>query len=319
MRDFNNDNIDKIMNEYISSVKKGRESSVKLSDVGIFLLAFFATILVLSIILWTGGVDGISGNAQLTQGNTEYIQRLSRPGAEQRLNVLMAVAQDKNTAPEIYLLLGYMPDRGYITVSAFPHITYVAANRSANTLEDCYKSAGMSYTAKALGDFLNINIPYYISMTHSDINSVIDSTGRFNYEVVRTLDYQHGNRHIRLEKGVREIDARAIVDIMTYPQYKGAEQERSDLAALVSAATLNDILLKYRNDSRLDLRSLLFENSDTSISGTVLEQRKDSFSYLLSADDKFVIPTFLEGELSQDYSMFIVADGAVDRLSSIYS
>lgn len=313
----NRDSVDKIVDEYLNS--KNEAVYKNLSKIKIFLCVFFLTVLAFTVILFYGDIDLMFFKSQSVQGSVATTKPVIKPGLEQRLNILISVSQSKEVSPEIYFLLGYTPDRGYITVSSFPHITYISENKNSNTLDDCYKSSGISYVAQSLGKLLNVDVQYHIELTYANIEAIITKIGTFDYEVVKPLNYSQSDRKISLNAGVQKIDARAIVDIMLYPRYEGAEQERSDLATLIATATLNNILLKYKNDNTIDLKALLFENSNTSLSALALERRKDSFAYLLEVDNKPVIPSFIEGELSRDYSKFVISESATARLQKIYS
>ncbi len=283
-----------------------------------FIVAFMITFLCITVIFATTFIP--KPNDKTAVIGTADIPKKSynSPTKDDRMNILLTISENENILPEVYMLLGFLPDKGYISVTLIPPNSYIFSDYDELCPNDFFKKGGTAYTAKGVSKFFDINIDRYGTLYYKDIDNFTSKTGSFLYNVQATLNYPHHRRHVSLAKGMTELNGRNLCDILFYPAYLGGEQERSDLGTMVTVAFLNNLILNKSKNHNLDILTPFFDYFDTNISSLDIETHIDALNYIINQNDRTILATYIDGELSQDYTYFLLTQDAVNRIKSVY-
>ncbi|MEG0754454.1 MAG: hypothetical protein RR461_11510, partial [Angelakisella sp.] len=198
-----------------------------------FLLSFFVTLLIMAgILYWITLFATATPAAPVAE---EYVgpATVYLPQKEERLCMLFAGAENDHTAPDVFLLAGFLPDKGRIAVCLLPPKTLITTGDQWGTLEELFNRGGIAYAAKAVGSYLGVEITRSGYMEVPALSKLMESTGFFEYDLTVALDYPLHQRQVVMSPGRRQLDGRAVADILAYPAYKGGETERSDRGAML--------------------------------------------------------------------------------------
>ena len=285
-----------------------------------FCVAFFVTLISMGIILFGSlyvnrprNTTQVIGSADIPK-SVEYI-----PSPKDNINLLLAVSESEDYLPETYILVGFLVDRGYISVSLISPNTLVTTLQDEVKLNDLYRSGGVGYAAKGLSEYFNVPIERYGSIYYKDIDSFMSELGDYNYNVTETLNYPYHRRHISLQKGMTLMNGRKFCDILFYPNYKGGEREKSDRGAMLVADFLNDLIIKKGKTPDLDIKTPFFKYIDTNISSLDIETRLDAAKYLSEQNERIVVATYIDGSVDSTYEYFLINRDTLNRIYEIYS
>lgn len=285
-----------------------------------FLVSFFITLLVMGGVLYWAVLLSSAGQASAPAGEVYQLpDTVYLPRREERLVMLFAGAEDTATPPDVYMLVGFLPDKGSIAVCALPPKTLITSSDQWATLGDIFERGGVAYAAKAVGNYLGVEIAKSGYMEVRGLDRMIETTGFFQYEMTTTLDYPLHRRQVAMSPGSKQLDGRAIADIMAYPAYKGGEVERSDRGAMLLTQMLNHHLpaaLTAQGDS---LVKNFLNNCQTDLSYKDYEERKTATRFLATLALPAATAVYVEGTLSRDYESFLLTESCRARLQSVYN
>lgn len=286
-----------------------------------FFIAFFVTLVVMAgVLYWLVLFSGAGRQVAAPAGETyEAPATVYLPRKEERLVMLFAGAENKDTLPDVYLLAGFLPDKGSISVCLLPPKTLITTGDQWATVEQLFQRGGVAYAAKAVGGYLGVEIARSGYMEVPGLEKLLESTGDFEYELGTTLDYPLHQRQVAMSPGTHQLDGRAIADILAYPAYKGGELERSDRGAMLVTRMLNYHLPASMTVQGDSLVKSFLNNCKTDISYKDYEERKSATRFLATLKLPAVTAVYVEGALSRDYQTFLLTESCRARLQSVFN
>ncbi|MEG2073870.1 MAG: hypothetical protein RRY54_03805 [Angelakisella sp.] len=285
-----------------------------------FLVSFFVTLLIMSgVLYWLVLFIGARGGTAPTAKDIAAHDTIYLPQREERLTILLTLAENADTPPDVFLLAGFLPDKGMMTVCMLPPKTLITTDDRWGTLAELCEQGGTAYAAKALGGYLGIDIARSGSMDMTALKGLMEAVGFFEYELTATLDYPLHRRQVAMSPGKRLLDGRAIMDILAYPAYKGGEAERSDRGAMLITQMLNFHLPACLTAQGETLCKCFLNHCSTDLSYKDCEERKASAQFLAALAMPAATAVYIEGALSYDYSTFLLSESCRARLHSVYS
>lgn len=284
-----------------------------------FLVSFITTLLIMATLLCLAVILGGSDASPTAAAPEDAPAAVYLPREEDRLVLLLAGQEDSETLPDIYLLLGFFPDRGRISVCLLPPKTMVTAGEAAATLEEQYRRGGIAYAGKMLGSYLGFTVDRSGVIDVEGLKKLMETAGEFEYFLPVELDYPLHRRQVTMTRGSYRLDGRKTADILAYPAYPGGEIERSDRGAMLVTQMINHhmaIALTPQGDAVV--RSLM-NNAATDLSWKDYEERRGSVRFLSALELPAATAVYIEGALSRDYSSFLLTESCRLRLGEIYS
>lgn len=284
-----------------------------------FLVSFFITLLVMGGVLYWALLMRSAGQASAQAGEVYQLPATAYlPRQEERLVMLFAGAEDRNTPPDVYLLVGFLPDKGSIAVCALPPKTLITSGDQWSTLENLFELGGVAYAAKAVSSYLGVEIARSGYMDVQGLEQLMEEIGPFEYELTTVLDYPLHQRPVIMSPGSKQLDGRDIADLMAYPAYKGGEVERSDRGAMLMTQLLNHHLPAALTDRGDSLATSFLNNCQTDLSYKDYEERKTATRFLATLELPAATAVYVEGTLSRDYESFLLTESCRARLQSVY-
>lgn len=284
-----------------------------------FVVAFLATLLVMSgvlatVVIFRTGPASATAAEEYQGPGTVYL-----PRREDRLNLLVAVAENSQTLPDVYLLAGFLPDKGSIALTLLPPKTLLAGGDQWSTLEDAFSRGGSAYAAKAVASYLGVPVDRHAYLELAGLRKLMESAGTFEYFMTVELDYPLHQRQVAMGRGAQQLDGRKVLDILAYPAYKGGEAERSDRGVMLVTQMVNYHLPDCLTDQGDALVKSFLNNCETNLSWKDYEERKSSTRFLAALELPAATAVYVEGQLSRDYGSFLLTESCRARLTSVYA
>ena len=282
-----------------------------------FGITFFAMMLVL------GAVCFISYSRAQARNEPQKTQETAAPNTylpstEERLTLLVAGCEKAGMEPETYLLLGFLPDQGKIALCVLPSHTYLEYGGQGTTIGRMWRQGGLGYAQKGLAQYLDIPIHRRVLVETEDLDQLIRCIGPVDYDLAVDLDYELEDRQIAMPRGHYLMDGRRVMDVITYPAYKGGERERSDRAALLIAQIIRQSLPLFLEDAGAELQETALSVLDTDLSATDCLQRSAALQFLARLELPATATLFLEGTLSKNYTVYHLTQSCKERIWDIY-
>ncbi len=292
-------------------------SSSFLIQVKGFFIAFFITFIALLSLVF---VAAYNLNTQSEQQILQQAQNtVEIPKAQSRLNMVIALQESVDYAPEAYILLGFLPDNGQIAITVLPPKSNLTVNGSEITIQQMFSTGGMQQVQTDLSTGLAIPIEKHAIVTSAGLASMIEYAGFMSYNVTAGLNYPHNQRQVMLSVGNHLMDGRKVMDIICYPAYTDGEQERSDRGTMLLTNLLNQYIAIMQTDKAENLIKTFLNNSQNNLSITDYHNRAAALTYLATQAAKPVTPVYIEGALSPDYKVFNLTGSFLNRVKRIYS
>ena len=241
------------------------------------------------------------------------------PREEDRLSIFVAGAEDEDTPPDVYLLLGFLPDQGRIALCLLPPATYVEYGGEAATLAGLYQRGGCQYARQALEAYLGIPLDRWARVETEDMTRLMGMTGLMDYYLPVDLNAQLRGRSVVMPKGNYQLDGRKAADILAYPAYKGGEVERSDRGALLLSQLLGDNLPAFLTDVGDALMQAVLETVETDLSWKDYEERKSAMTFLARLELPATAVVYIDGSFSRDRSVFYLTTDCETRIWEMYA
>lgn len=242
------------------------------------------------------------------------------PGAEDRLNILVAGQNGRGEEPDTYLLLGFLPDRGKIALCVLPAATYLEYGGQGSTLGRLWQQGGLGYAKKGLGDYLGIPIHRCAAVGPEELDALMAwSGGLLDYDLTVEIEGEVGGRRLSMSRGRWQLDGQRILDLAAYSGYKGGERERCDRAALLLARLVSRTLPVFLEDEKGEgFTETALELLDTDLSAADCLRRKAALQFLARLELPVASTVFLEGSLSRNYTVYHLTDGCKAQIGEVY-
>lgn len=255
----------------------------------------------------------VAQEAQETAAPDTYL-----PGAEDRLVLLAAGCEEAGTEPATYLLLGFLPDQGKIALCVLPPSAYLEYGGQGTTIGRMWQQGGLGYAQKGLAQYLDIPIHRRALVETEDLDRLLRCAGLMEYDLAVDLDYTVDGRQITMPRGRYLMDGRRVMDVITYPAYKGGERERSDRAALLIAQLIGGSLPLFLDGSGAELQETALSVLDTDLSASDCLQRSAALQFLARLEMPATTTVFLEGSLSKNYTVYHLTQSCRERIWEVF-
>lgn len=283
-----------------------------------FVIAFFTTLIIVLFMIWVA-VGTLGGDINTQNQNLPANQTAEIPKIQNRINIILALTESDSYDPEVFILLGFLPDNGQIAVTLLPPKSQFFLDGSWVTINQMFLDNGMNGVLKGLSTVLEIPIEGQAILTNQQLCNIVDYGGYVNYQVTAGLNYPHNQRQVVLSVGNHLMDGRKIMDILAYPAYDNGEQERSDRGTMLVTNILNQYMSIMQTDRGEELVKTFLNNSLNNMSITDYLDRKDAINFLTMQKIDPVTAVYIDGELSGDYKTFTLSTSCISRLQLIYS
>ena len=285
-------------------------------QMGGFFTAFFTTLLLMGVVLCVVYLvfDSRSGGdpgTHVADPNT-YL-----PQAEDRMNLLLAGRENANEQPDLFLLLGFLPDRGKVAVCMLPPGTYVADQGRDSTLGQLYEKGGVRYAQKVLAEYLDIPIHRYAQGEMDTLDRLLTGQGLMDFYLPVDLSFTLRGREVNMPKGDYQLDGRKAADILTCNNYPGGEIERSDRGGMLFSQLIQEMLPAFLTDSGEQLAGSLMTWLETDVSFADYEQRRQALEFLAALELPATTTVFLEGAQGDGGSL-VLSGPCIQRIGETY-
>ena len=257
-----------------------------------FLTAFFATLLAMSAVLATLLlIAEFSGeeDAAVTE-KAAYM-----PEEADRLTLLASWRESRTQAPDFFILFGFMPDKGKISVCMLPESVYVEEGGQGATLGSVYEKGGIAYTQKILSKYLDIPIDRHAETTLEATEKLLSYQGLMDYYLPVDIRYRRGLRSVDMPKGNYQLDGRKLADILLCPSFAGGIAEQTDRGGMLLSRIAAESLPAFLSGEGDLLTERLLDWNETDLSWADYEQRKQALRFLAALDLPAASAVFLDG------------------------
>lgn len=266
------------------------------AGLGGFLTAFFTTLLLMGaafcvLYLVLEYRAQVKGNQQ-PGGPSTYL-----PEAQDRLTLLLAGRESDAVPPDLFLLVGFLPDRGKVTVCLLPPSTYVPDQGLHTTLAQLYDRGGVRYAQKVLAQYLDIPIQRYAQGDLKSLDKLMMSQGLMDYHLPVDIRYSLRGREVVMPRGDYQLDGRKAADILLCTAYQGGELERSDRGAMLLSQLIQELLPAFLTDRGDQLAGSVLSWLETDTSYADYEERRGALGFLAALELPATTTLFLEGEV----------------------
>lgn len=282
-----------------------------------FFTAFFTTLLIMALVLCVVYLvyenrDSATGpGVQLADPNT-YL-----PQADERLNILVVGREDDTLPPDFFLLVGFLPDTGKISVCFLPPGTALLENGSETTLATVWDKGGARYAQRILAEDLSIPIDRYMNASLETLDRVLSSLGLMDYYLPVDLHFALRDREVNMPKGDYQLDGRKAADILCCNNYSGGEIERSDRGGMLFSQVFAKLLPLALTDQGDQMATNLLNWTETDISFADYEQRRKALEFLAALELPATTTVFLDGTEADGTLRLSLA--CRQRITAIYS
>lgn len=282
---------------------------------GPFFRAFCVTLALMGVVLSATLLlsRGQPAQQQVNQNMTVYI-----PEEQDRMNLLATISETEGSVPQVFVLYGFLPDRGQLALSLLPPKTVLHYWGTTLTLEEAWERGGTAYCAKVAAGGLGITIDHIAQLDAKGLEGIMDEVGLMDYDLPVSLDYPMGDRQVVMSKGNQQLDGRKIADILFYPAYEGGEQERSDRGVMLLCQLISRLLPSVLEERGDRLVTAFLNNARTDLSFPDYEYSKQAAKFLARQDPTPVTAVYVEGRLSKDYQQFYLTEGCALRLCQMF-
>lgn len=275
-----------------------------------FLLALLLTLVPLAMIMVVT-VMAVQPSMPREQHRSDYQQETQpnyRPQPDDTLTVAV-VGLSGGRAGDV-LLIRFNPQYGQVPLSLLPANTLVTLEEETVTLEQAYAKGGGPAVKSALSQRLGVAVDRYAALSRDLLIRLVEKTGSVKFDVPLPIQYTRDGYSIDIPQGLRQLDGRDIVDILSYPNFSNAAEKSRVLGDLV-AACINQNLDAAGEERSSGLFKFVVNLVDTDVNFADYELRRQSADFISRLDAQVagnlpVSGSLLESsgalELSEAYS-----------------
>lgn len=286
-----------------------------------FSVSFGVTFLAMMVVL--GGICFVSYTRAGARVEDVEKPRAAQPDTylptrEDRLVMLVAGTEEEDQAPDTYLLLGFLPDKGKIALCVLPATTYLEYGGQGTTLGRMWQQGGLGYAQKGLAQYMGVPIQRRATVTVEALDALMAFDGPLDYHLGVDLDYTVHGRRVVMPRGRYQLDGRRVMDIITYPAYRGGERERSDRAALLISQLITRSLPLFLEEEGEEFQRVALTAVDTDLSAADCLRRGPALRFLARLELPATTAVFLEGSLSRNYTVYHLTQGCKERIWKMF-
>ena len=141
--------------------------------------------------------------------------------------------QSKRIASADFIMLVRVDkEEGKFVVCPIPYNTRVLDNGIYKTLGSLYGEHGVEYLVEKAAFLYGLPIDYYVSVSISNFEKLVDSVGGINYYIPTDMEYTDTKQglHISLKKGSRMLNGKSAANMLRFKDYPEGTAKRMELA-----------------------------------------------------------------------------------------
>ena len=288
----------------------------KFSQAGLFLLSFLTTILFLSCSFLAA--SGMLQAPAAPQERHATPPAPELPSEQLRMTVLIDGREKSGYEPELFVLLGFLPDQGRIAVCALPPAVAVTAQGQQRSLQEWVRLGGISCAASALSEHLSLPIDHTMTVDTAGLSAVLKTAGTFRCNVREGARGKVHGHAVEIAPGVQALDGQQFADLLFYPGYSGGEQERADRCDVLLTQLVTHLLRAEGEGWGETLAESVFNHSNTSLSYPDYHIRKEALSFLSHLNTPAATPVFLEGAWNHTKTLYYLTSSCRERLRMVF-
>lgn len=252
---------------------------------------YFFGSMILSILLLSGMVLGylyFFDPVGMFQKQKDTSEVLSAPHvvSGETLRALLAVTDDR-LSPIAFFVVGVNGKQEKIPDMALSLKIQIEKDGKAVTLEQLYRSGGISGVRQAISHELGIDVQYELKYSKSQFVSLVNEYGSVDYVVPERLI----DDGVFVEEGRQALFGAELYDMLRYSSYSGGELMKTRLQGELLAAFIDQRLRHplLKNKSEQIFFSLV-NGGETNLSITDYNREKQMLSYLQGLDKAIAFP-----------------------------
>lgn len=255
-------------------------------------------------------------------GDTGYGAVSYLPSSANDMNTLVMLSEMKAGVPELYLIVGYRPNKEVISCVPVNKLMKATVGGATLTLSDHYRNGGAETVMYALQNVLGVKFDNYVKFDRLSFISFIDEIGKVSvttsYEIPSGELDEEGRSVPFLEVGTHALGG---ADLYTYLTYNNPE-----LGADYQVMVLGSVAISIFNNNFRNLSSTLLQShfnkiinvTDTNMLFEDYTMRQQAFLYTSGNSYNPAVYYIPYGSYDETDGSFIISEGSVatvkDRL-----
>lgn len=248
------------------------------------------------------------GEAEQPQTQEVYI-----PEASDRMNI-MIFGVDGDGEAKVCLLLGFLPDKGWLSLCALPPATLLKASGSETTLEAAFRTGGGQYAARLAAEYLETPIDRTAVCDYAAFEKLMNAGGPVEYAMTPETYAAVGNA--RASHGSVQLDASMAAAIMRYEKYDGGERGRSDKTAMLLSRLVGYHLTSVLTDTGRRLYKSAITAMQTDLTVEDFDSRHEAARFMAALEKPPTTVVFIDG--SQAKTAYYLSESSISRIREMY-
>ena len=247
----------------------------------------------------------------------EYI-----PKKDDRFSLLVTLRKEEKSSPYAYFLLDFNAANERISVCRlFPQTVLSRDGEKRILLNECFDKSKAAGALGALNSYFDCEITRYINFTNDTLISFFDLFEPTVLDVPQNLSqYDKKNDiYIKIDKGRQALSSVLLVDYIACTLWqKGNEQILYEGAnAIGSFIRQHHQKLSLALDSEAE--NYILANTDTNISVTDIEKKRECVKYLLFESKDNIFPLALDGNFKNEKTEFHLNSDSYNKIFSHFA
>lgn len=212
----------------------------------------FIVILIALFIVITGMIGFMFGVASRFALFEVFFSLAPTPPLMKEANILvLGVDSAFGHRSDTIMLLHINPGKKAASIVSIPRDTIAELpRRGLDKINHAYAYGGIDYACKTVENFLQISIPYYVTVDLSGIQKLIDEIGGVTIDVEKRMYYVDyaGDLHIDLQPGTQKLNGKQLMGYLRFRHSDGdfarINRQQNFLKAMASELMSRDNLIR---------------------------------------------------------------------------
>lgn len=245
----------------------------------------------------TSTKNKVESNASSTTYEPVLDDELKEP-----FNVLILGGDKVNKNTDTIMVANVDCKKPKITVLSIPRDTRVLVKGKLNKINSAYPLGKEKLAMKTVGDFLNIDIKYYVYMDVKAFREIVDLFDGVDYDVPVDMDYDdpYQKLHIHLKKGPQHLDGDKAEQFMRFRHYNKVKVNKYYDGSDIKRIAAQQSFIKEFIKQKLNIKYLtkassfvdtVYANIDTNINANIVVRSMMYFNkFDVNAIDMITLP-----------------------------
>lgn len=217
-------------------------------------------------------------------------------------NVLILGGDKVNKNTDTIMVVNVDCKKPKVTVLSIPRDTRVLVKGKLNKINSAYPLGKEKLAMKTVGDFLNIDIKYYVYMDVKAFKEIVDLFDGVDYDVPVDMDYDdpYQKLHIHLKKGPQHLDGDKAEQFMRFRHYNRVKVNKFYDGSDIKRIAAQQNFIKEFVKQKLNIKYLskassfvdtVYANIDTNINADIVVRSMMYFNrFDINAIDMITLP-----------------------------